>query len=430
MRVITDLPPIDVLEPGLVVTHAVQNDKLTRWFRATLYEGPSLFVPEAGATATIKFMKADGHQGWYDQLEDGTVAVSMNGSVITFGMTAQALSCAGSTKVNVGWYHPNGEIISSFAITIIVDPDPSGSFVSTDYFNVLSLEMASVLNAARNLTGLTADAHALSAGSEPTVEVTGGGEENYNLSFGIPTGPVESLTVDVHGLPTGYAPTVDLSGGGEEGYHMDLGIPVGSVGPAGIMVQSTEPENNALAWIDTSAGLDDVIVPEINDSIISDVDTWSSSKILNAIYPVGSIYMSTSSTNPFSALGFGTWEQISGRFLLAAGGGYAGGSTGGSASTTLNAGNMPSHNHTVYGFRGTTGAGCRNWLTMQGDGNLVLYTSSNQVKWTASSKNTATPYDKNAWVAGENGTTSSSGSGQAFSNMPPYLAVYMWKRTR
>ena len=36
---------------------------------------------------------------------------------------------------------------------------------------------------------------------------------------------------------------------------------------------------------------------------------------LQKIYPVGAIYMSTVSTNPNTVLGFGTWNQITGRFL-------------------------------------------------------------------------------------------------------------------
>lgn len=36
------------------------------------------------------------------------------------------------------------------------------------------------------------------------------------------------------------------------------------------------------------------------------------------IYPIGSIYISTSSTNPHDLFG-GTWEQIKGRFLIGVG---------------------------------------------------------------------------------------------------------------
>ena len=59
-----------------------------------------------------------------------------------------------------------------------------------------------------------------------------------------------------------------------------------------------------------------------------------------AAYPVGSIYMSANATNPGTLFG-GTWSQIQGRFLLAADGSHAAGSTGGEATHTLTQAEMP-----------------------------------------------------------------------------------------
>ena len=42
------------------------------------------------------------------------------------------------------------------------------------------------------------------------------------------------------------------------------------------------------------------------------------SELLNAVYPVGSIYISVSETSPHDLFG-GTWERLKDRFLLAAG---------------------------------------------------------------------------------------------------------------
>lgn len=65
------------------------------------------------------------------------------------------------------------------------------------------------------------------------------------------------------------------------------------------------------------------------------------SDYLNHIYPVGSVYLSTSSSSPEKFLG-GNWEQIKDTFLMAAGDEYAAGTTGGSQTLTLNASNIPS----------------------------------------------------------------------------------------
>jgi microcystin-dependent protein len=64
------------------------------------------------------------------------------------------------------------------------------------------------------------------------------------------------------------------------------------------------------------------------------------------VYPVGSIYMTTSATNPGTIFG-GTWAKIENRFLIGASGTYSVGTTGGSTTQTLTTTNMPSHTHTV-----------------------------------------------------------------------------------
>lgn len=129
--------------------------------------------------------------------------------------------------------------------------------------------------------------------------------------------------------------------------------------------------------------------------------------ILLNIYPVGSIYMSINNTNPSTLFG-GTWEQIQDRFLLSAGSTYTAGNTGGEATHTLTDLEMPSHNHRLLnGYAGST------WST--GHYGFVANTSSTGVKQVF--------YDN------DTSRTSSAGGGQAHNNMPPYLVVYMWKRT-
>ncbi|KAI5525432.1 keratin-associated protein family, partial [Trichomonas vaginalis G3] len=64
--------------------------------------------------------------------------------------------------------------------------------------------------------------------------------------------------------------------------------------------------------------------------------------ILEMIYPIGSIYTSMNSTNPASVLGFGTWQQITDRFLYCA---NSSKQTGG--SKTITGENLPAHSHYV-----------------------------------------------------------------------------------
>ena len=71
--------------------------------------------------------------------------------------------------------------------------------------------------------------------------------------------------------------------------------------------------------------------------------SWQRS-LVEIIYPVGSIYMSANSVSPATLFG-GVWEAISGRFLLASGGAYALGSTGGAAAVSLTSEQLPVHTH-------------------------------------------------------------------------------------
>ena len=76
--------------------------------------------------------------------------------------------------------------------------------------------------------------------------------------------------------------------------------------------------------------------------------------LVNLIYPVGALYMSTSNTEPSTLFG-GTWERIQDRFLMCAGSTYTAGATGGAAththttaSHTLTINEIPAHNHDNY----------------------------------------------------------------------------------
>jgi len=125
-------------------------------------------------------------------------------------------------------------------------------------------------------------------------------------------------------------------------------------------------------------------------------------------YPVGSIFMSVSSTNPSAWFG-GTWAQLENRFLLAADSTYALGDTGGEATHTLTVDEMPSHQHQHRGYHGISGGSTAH--TIQG----MTSGSASSAKY-----NTTGPACN---------TSGTNAGGAAHENMPPYLVVYMWKRT-
>lgn len=144
-----------------------------------------------------------------------------------------------------------------------------------------------------------------------------------------------------------------------------------------------------------------------------------------SIYPVGAIFLSVSATSPEKLFG-GKWEQITDRFLLAAGDSYSAGATGGEATHTLTTNEMPSHYHQEN-------------LPFDGDSVRPVGSTVNEgLGFTATSTETSGNYKHlTGSIAFRNASTSnpvypvitsSAGSGEAHNNMPPYLVVYVWKR--
>ena len=141
-------------------------------------------------------------------------------------------------------------------------------------------------------------------------------------------------------------------------------------------------------------------------------DSTGGKSIIDLIYPVGSIYMSVNSTDPSTLFG-GSWERIKDRFLLSAGDTYAAGNTGGSAKATL-----PSHTHT-FGSGGYQMWGAKIGTGSTEPGNQI----SGDAKYYAAVKGKSTSNYK--WLES---VDSKGVSDVSQANMPPYLAVYVWKR--
>lgn len=146
--------------------------------------------------------------------------------------------------------------------------------------------------------------------------------------------------------------------------------------------------------------------------------------IINVIYPIGSIYISTSSVNPSTLFG-GVWRQSQDRFLVGAGNSYLVSSTGGAAvSTTTNAtgttgstvltiDQIPNHQHNIQGYN--TSGSAASWTER-----AVSYQSNNVGFGTGI---------RSSFVGGGNGHTHSLNShNHSVSTLPPYLAVNIWER--
>ncbi len=92
--------------------------------------------------------------------------------------------------------------------------------------------------------------------------------------------------------------------------------------------------------------------PETEHIHADTIKAYMLNELFDSVYPVGAVYISTSSTSPASLFG-GSWTQITNTFLVASGSDYTAGSTGGSTSVTLTASNIPSHSHSIPELSGT-----------------------------------------------------------------------------
>lgn len=149
-------------------------------------------------------------------------------------------------------------------------------------------------------------------------------------------------------------------------------------------------------------------------------DYVKTSDVLDLVYPVGSIYMSVNSTSPATLFG-GTWEQIKDTFLLSAGDTYTSGDTGGEATHTLTNNELPNITGTVVGSANIV----KNVADAQlFSANGVFSTKANNFVTTVV---TGVTNPTSTYV---NELNLNIGGGQAHNNMPPYLVVYVWKRTQ
>lgn len=136
-----------------------------------------------------------------------------------------------------------------------------------------------------------------------------------------------------------------------------------------------------------------------NNSYLDTRGIVHNKKILNTIlFPIGYVYISVNNTNPGTIFG-GTWEQIKDTFLLACGDKYANGATGGESEVKLTIDQMPRHKHDIEMTSGGVGY------------QIERVPFGNQSVW-----------------GNSNLPIKPTGGDKPHNNMPPYLAVYIWKR--
>lgn len=147
-----------------------------------------------------------------------------------------------------------------------------------------------------------------------------------------------------------------------------------------------------------------------------------------ASWPVGSIFMNTSGTNPNTLLGGGTWVRWGkGRMPVSLDEAQtefdAVEETGGEKTHVLTEAEMPTHNHS--GTAASAGDHTHQYYD-QGLGSWVnVGTGAGRAAMPDEGERTTIGAGAHTHTV----TTENKGGGAAHNNLPPYITVYMWKRT-
>ena len=154
-----------------------------------------------------------------------------------------------------------------------------------------------------------------------------------------------------------------------------------------------------------------------------------------AIWPVGSIYISTTATNPNTLLGFGTWSAFgAGRVLVSQDAAQTEFNTleetGGAKTHTLTAGEMPAHTHTQDAHTHTQDPHTHT-INIKGPGATFTAITTTTTSTALENTSTTTATNQNTTATNQNATATNqnTGGGGAHNNLQPYIVVKMWQRT-
>lgn len=174
-------------------------------------------------------------------------------------------------------------------------------------------------------------------------------------------------------------------------------------------------ELTSLAPADLFPVVDDVAGTPITKKI-------TVANVLALVYPVGSIYISTASTNPNTLFGFGTWSAFgAGRTLVSLDSGQTEfdtvEETGGEKTHTLTTAEMPSHTH-------IQDAHTHNFLPRSATTGAVSSIVTGTLDTSSTISGSNQPHIQSTTATNQN-----TGGGGAHNNIQPYIVVYMFKRT-
>lgn len=363
---------------------------------------------------------------WEIKWADGTLSGSNAGASISIDQTTQLLASTGTLNVVATvtdargrsttrtlsytvhpYAPPSAAAIEVVRSTVSGTPSDAGTYIAVTATSVIS--SCGGKNSVRAFTTTFKERGAASFYSPASLtsgvkRVIGGGIVNITKSYTVRITVQDQLnTINIDTIVPTQRATINAKSGG-------LAVAFGKYAETDNSVELAE------GWkliLNDSGGNS----AELDYSKLAALLDLVEGSVIDKIHPIGSIWMCYENTSPADAFG-GTWEQITGRFLYAAGPNTQIKSTGGAAS----------HNHGE--------------ATNAQNGSLVA-----QIGYESESNNmivlnaaTAPEYAGNVYNRGTStwGTEATIAmthavkvSGQTASKtvLPPYLAVNMWRRT-
>ncbi len=146
---------LDLLETGSpVIIKAKQNDRNTRYIAAHLYVDGLAYPVPSGTEIAFRYKKPDGTAGFYDALPNNSPAITVSGNTVTVELVEQVLTAAGCVHCEINMYNAASEKLTTFTFEISVEESvlTDAEIISSDYYNVLTAEIAKALQAVTNAT--------------------------------------------------------------------------------------------------------------------------------------------------------------------------------------------------------------------------------------------------------------------------------------
>lgn len=381
---------LDLSVKGDVPILRSKQGDVGRKFKITLTDNGLEYEIPAHAVVSVWYSGTSG-EGNYTEIAEKD-AVIVDGNTITVEMITQMVKNKGGGVMCLILHLADGTQLGMWNIPYITEPVPGfDSDTAEQHYTALSKVMDEMWRTAAALetdTSLsvsdrpadakaTGEALAGKAPAEYIYESHNGGDANHCL------GDFHKLCINFENVPSAHG-FLDVS------YANGSGFLVNDEKP--IILQEMTPwdGNGKYRRCSTDNG-----------------NSWSQWESIGLMaYPVGAIYLSVNEISPSSLFG-GSWERLKDRFLLGAGDNYLAGSVGGNATHILTENELPAHSHSTNGvaFANPVADGVSGYVSMRG----VNYSDERP---------------EGAQIP----QTLPAGSGAAHNNMPPYIAVFMWKR--